>query len=40
MSLWIVSTFVKWKFNELIFWTAHFQQLRAHGIVSSQFLVK
>ena len=40
MSLSILSTFVKWKFYELIFVTAHFQQLRAHGIVSSQFLVK
>ena len=40
MSLWIMSTFVKWKFHELIFWTAHFQQLWAHGILSSLFLVK
>ena len=40
ISLWIMSTFVKWKFYELIFWTAHFQELWAHGIVSSQFLVK
>ena len=35
-----MSTFVKWKFYELIFWKAHFQQLWAHGIVSSQSLVK
>ena len=40
MSLWIMSTFVKWKFHERIFWTAHFQQLWAHGILSSLFLVK
>ena len=35
-----MSILVKWKFYERIFWTAHFQQLWAHGIVSSQFLVK
>ena len=40
MSLWIMSTFVKWKFYVLVIWTAHFQQLWAHGIVSSLFLVK
>ena len=40
ISLWIMSTFVKWKFHELIFWTAHFQQLWAHGILSSLFLVE
>ena len=33
-----MSTFMTCKFYELIFWTAHFQQLWAHGIVSSQFI--
>ena len=31
-----MDTFVKWKFDELICWTAHFQQLWAHGIVRSR----
>ena len=38
MSPWILSTFLKWQFYELIFLTAQFLPLRAHGIVSSQFL--
>ena len=40
MSLSIMSTFVKWEFYELIFSIAHFLKSWAHGIVSSQFLVK
>ena len=40
MSFWIMSIFVKWKFYELTFWTAPFQQLWAPGILSSHFLVK